>query len=235
MHIDTLPAFYAWNMDYPGFQGMKLEPTPPEALYLRAGRFARPGESGARQRRPVARSTSRTAMRRSPACSCDRLIPDAVPGPHAGRRRHRSRGLRDARSRGQSDAHSLEQHRRQRRARRRSCGPRREVTVTYVKRRQDLPRARRHRRDGVLELHDSVSLSGACRNDRRRRSPTASRRRSSTPASSFATGRRSPGSASQNITRTRRIPLRRAAAEPVTHRRVPRRRARRRSRRSCTS
>ncbi len=32
MHIDALPAYCAWNMNYPGFQGMHLEPTPPEVL-----------------------------------------------------------------------------------------------------------------------------------------------------------------------------------------------------------
>src|SRR4029079_3528338 len=37
MHIDMLPAYYAWNMNYPGFQGMNLEPTPPEALFYEPG------------------------------------------------------------------------------------------------------------------------------------------------------------------------------------------------------
>jgi spermidine dehydrogenase len=37
MHIDALPAYYAWNMNYPGFQGMHLEPTPPEVLINEPG------------------------------------------------------------------------------------------------------------------------------------------------------------------------------------------------------
>ena len=37
MHIDALPAYYAWNMNYPGFQGMNLEPTPPEVLINEPG------------------------------------------------------------------------------------------------------------------------------------------------------------------------------------------------------
>jgi spermidine dehydrogenase len=37
MHIDGLPAYYAWNMNYPGFQGMHLEPTPPEVLINEPG------------------------------------------------------------------------------------------------------------------------------------------------------------------------------------------------------
>lgn len=32
MGIDALPAYYAWNMRYPGFDGMNLEPLPPEHL-----------------------------------------------------------------------------------------------------------------------------------------------------------------------------------------------------------
>jgi spermidine dehydrogenase len=37
MHIDALPAYYAWNMNYPGFQGMHLDPTPPEVLINEPG------------------------------------------------------------------------------------------------------------------------------------------------------------------------------------------------------
>ena len=37
MHIDALPAYYAWNMNYPGFQGMHLEPTAPEVLINEPG------------------------------------------------------------------------------------------------------------------------------------------------------------------------------------------------------
>lgn len=37
MHIDALPAYYAWNMNYPGFQGMRLDPTPPEVLINEPG------------------------------------------------------------------------------------------------------------------------------------------------------------------------------------------------------
>ena len=37
MHIDALPAYYAWNMNYPGFQGMHLAPTLPEVLINEPG------------------------------------------------------------------------------------------------------------------------------------------------------------------------------------------------------
>lgn len=37
MHIDALPAYYAWNMNYAGFQGMNLEPTAPEVLINEPG------------------------------------------------------------------------------------------------------------------------------------------------------------------------------------------------------
>jgi spermidine dehydrogenase len=37
MHIDALPAYYAWNMNYPGFQGLRLDPTPPEVLINEPG------------------------------------------------------------------------------------------------------------------------------------------------------------------------------------------------------
>ena len=37
MNIDALPAYYAWNMNYPGFQGMNLEPTPPDVLINEPG------------------------------------------------------------------------------------------------------------------------------------------------------------------------------------------------------
>ncbi|HSF16418.1 MAG TPA: NAD(P)-binding protein, partial [Vicinamibacteria bacterium] len=35
--IDALPALYAWEMGYPGFDGMALEPTPPERLLSEPG------------------------------------------------------------------------------------------------------------------------------------------------------------------------------------------------------
>ena len=37
MNIDALPVYYAWNMNYPGFQGMNLEPTPPDVLVNEPG------------------------------------------------------------------------------------------------------------------------------------------------------------------------------------------------------
>ena len=35
--IDALPALYAWEMGYPGFQGLGLEPTPPDQLINEPG------------------------------------------------------------------------------------------------------------------------------------------------------------------------------------------------------
>ena len=79
MHIDMLPAFYAWNMNYPGFQGMKLEPTPPEALFYEAGgahgreNQARASAAGRAIHFPDGNATIARLLVRS-------LLPAAVPG-----------------------------------------------------------------------------------------------------------------------------------------------------------
>jgi spermidine dehydrogenase len=79
MHIDMLPAFYAWNMNYPGFQGMNLEPTPPEALIHEPGgahgreNQARASAAGRAIHFPDGNATIARLLVRS-------LIPDAVPG-----------------------------------------------------------------------------------------------------------------------------------------------------------
>lgn len=79
MHIDMLPAFYAWNMNYPGFQGMNLEPTPPEALINEPGgahgreNQARASAAGRAIHFPDGNATIARLLIRS-------LIPDAVPG-----------------------------------------------------------------------------------------------------------------------------------------------------------
>jgi spermidine dehydrogenase len=79
MHIDMLPAFYAWNMNYPGFQGMNLEPTPPEALFFEPGgshgreNQARASAAGRAIHFPDGNATIARLLVRS-------LIPAAVPG-----------------------------------------------------------------------------------------------------------------------------------------------------------
>ena len=53
MHIDGLPAYYAWNMGYPGFQGMRLEPTPTDLLIGEpGGAHGRENQARADARRP---------------------------------------------------------------------------------------------------------------------------------------------------------------------------------------
>jgi spermidine dehydrogenase len=79
MHIDALPAYYAWNMNYPGFQGMELEPTPPEVLVHEPGgahgreNQARANAAGRAIHFPDGNATIARLLVRS-------LIPDAVPG-----------------------------------------------------------------------------------------------------------------------------------------------------------
>jgi spermidine dehydrogenase len=79
MHIDMLPAFYAWNMNYPGFQGMKLEPTPPDALFYEPGgahgreNQARASAAGRAIHFPDGNATIARLLVRS-------LLPAAVPG-----------------------------------------------------------------------------------------------------------------------------------------------------------
>lgn len=79
MHIDALPAYYAWNMNYAGFQGMNLEPTPPEVLINEPGgqhgreNQARANAAGRAIHFPDGNATIARLLVRS-------LIPDAVPG-----------------------------------------------------------------------------------------------------------------------------------------------------------
>ncbi|HYM23681.1 MAG TPA: NAD(P)-binding protein, partial [Vicinamibacterales bacterium] len=79
MHIDALPAYYAWNMNYPGFQGMKLEPTPPEVLINEPGgqhgreNQARANAAGRAIHFPDGNATIARLLVRS-------LVADSVPG-----------------------------------------------------------------------------------------------------------------------------------------------------------
>jgi spermidine dehydrogenase len=79
MHIDALPAYYAWNMNYPGFQGMKLEPTPPEVLINEPGgqhgreNQARANAGGRDIHFPDGNATIARLLVRS-------LVPDAIAG-----------------------------------------------------------------------------------------------------------------------------------------------------------
>jgi spermidine dehydrogenase len=79
MHIDALPAYYAWNMNYPGFQGMNLEPTPPEIL------IGEPGGAHGRENQQRASAGGRAIHFPDGNATIARLlvrslIPDAVPG-----------------------------------------------------------------------------------------------------------------------------------------------------------
>ena len=79
MHIDALPAYYAWNMNYPGFQGMNLEPTPPEVL------IGEPGGAHGRENQARANAAGRAIHFPDGNATIARLlvrslIPDAVPG-----------------------------------------------------------------------------------------------------------------------------------------------------------
>ena len=79
MHIDALPAFYAWNMNYPGFQGMHLEPTPPEVLFNEPGgqhgreNQARANAAGRAIHFPDGNATIARLLVRS-------LVPKVIPG-----------------------------------------------------------------------------------------------------------------------------------------------------------
>src|SRR4029079_16636457 len=79
MHIDMRPGLYAWNMNYPGFQGMKLEPTPPDTLFYEPGgahgreNQARASAAGRAIHFPDGNATIARLLVRA-------LIPTAVPG-----------------------------------------------------------------------------------------------------------------------------------------------------------
>ena len=215
MMTDAVPAYYGWNSGYPGFQGLKLEPTPREVLYLRAGRR----RTGARTRRAptraAARSTSPTATRRSPGCWCGRCCRTPCPA------RRRKTSSPPAWTTGSSTSRG---HRRASGSTARSCrlpivgdpASAREVAVTYVADGQTRTRARRARRAGVLELDHPVSLprdAGGAEGGARLRHQGADRLHQ---RASSATGRPSPSSAWRTSRRraasTRRVQL----AEPVT-------------------
>jgi spermidine dehydrogenase len=79
MNIDALPAYYAWNMNYPGFQGMNLEPTPPDVL------VNEPGGAHGRENQERASAAGRSIHFPDGNATIARLlvrslIPDAVPG-----------------------------------------------------------------------------------------------------------------------------------------------------------
>jgi spermidine dehydrogenase len=79
MHTDALPAYYAWNMNYPGFQGMSLEPTPPEVLINEPGgqhgreNQARANAAGRAIHFPDGNATIARLLVRS-------LVPKSIPG-----------------------------------------------------------------------------------------------------------------------------------------------------------
>lgn len=79
MHIDALPAYYAWNMNYPGFQGMRLAPTAPEVLINEPGgqhgreNQARANAAGRDVHFPDGNATIARLLVRA-------LVPAAVPG-----------------------------------------------------------------------------------------------------------------------------------------------------------
>jgi spermidine dehydrogenase len=79
MQTDAVPAYYGWNSGYPGFQGMKLEPTPREQLFYEPGgqhgreNQARASEGGRSIHFPDGNATIARLLIRA-------LLPDAVPG-----------------------------------------------------------------------------------------------------------------------------------------------------------
>ena len=79
MMTDAVPAYYGWNSGYPGFQGLKLEPTPREVLYYEPGgshgreNQGRANEGGRSVHFPDGNATIARLLVRS-------LLPDAVPG-----------------------------------------------------------------------------------------------------------------------------------------------------------
>ena len=79
MNTDAVPAYYGWNSGYPGFQGMKLEPTPREQLIGEPGgahgreNQARANEGGRSIHFPDGNATIARLLVRA-------LIADAVPG-----------------------------------------------------------------------------------------------------------------------------------------------------------
>jgi spermidine dehydrogenase len=79
MMTDAVPAYYGWNSGYPGFQGLKLEPTPREVLFYEPGGShgresqARANEGGRSVHFPDGNATIARLLVRS-------LLPDAVPG-----------------------------------------------------------------------------------------------------------------------------------------------------------
>jgi len=79
MNTDAVPAYYGWNSNYPGFQGMNLEPTPREQLIGEPGgahgreNQARANEGGRSVHFPDGNATIARLLVRA-------LIPDAVPG-----------------------------------------------------------------------------------------------------------------------------------------------------------
>lgn len=77
--IDAVPAYYCWNMGYPGFQGMKLEPTPPEVL------INEPGGQHGRENQERASRGGRAIHFPDGNATIARLLvralmPEAVPG-----------------------------------------------------------------------------------------------------------------------------------------------------------
>jgi spermidine dehydrogenase len=79
MMTDAVPAYYGWNSGYPGFQGLKLEPTPREVLFYEPGgshgreNQSRANEGGRSVHFPDGNATIARLLVRS-------LLPDAVPG-----------------------------------------------------------------------------------------------------------------------------------------------------------
>jgi spermidine dehydrogenase len=79
MNTDAVPAYYGWNSGYPGFQGMKLEPTPREQLIGEPGgahgreNQARANEGGRAIHFPDGNATIARLLVRG-------LVTDAVPG-----------------------------------------------------------------------------------------------------------------------------------------------------------
>ena len=97
MHIDMLPAFYAWNIELPRVPGDAPRADAARSAHQRARRCARPREPGARVGGGSRHSLPRWQRHH---CAAARALahPGGGAGPDAGRRRDRSRELRAPRS-----------------------------------------------------------------------------------------------------------------------------------------
>ena len=101
--IDAVSALDCWGTEFPGFQGLKLEPGEAPRMGFTPAGFAATGGSDTFHF-PDGNATIARLLVRS-------LIPAAMPGRDAARHRHRRCRLHEARSPRVRRTHSAQQHR----------------------------------------------------------------------------------------------------------------------------